>query len=72
MKGMAQFSAYCCRLVVSDFDGCVVFNYGYVYHTFDNPSELPTLISLAGLSAQWQWYLYEKIREFCPVTDRDL
>ena len=50
-----------------------------VYHnllkegaTFDDPCELPDVIQPAGLSAQRQWYLYEKIREFCPVTDRDL
>ena len=39
--------------------------------TFDDPDELPDVITPAGLSAQRQWYLYEKIREFCPVTDRD-
>ena len=40
--------------------------------SFDDPSELPSVIAPAGLSAQRQWYLYEKIREFCPVADRDL
>ena len=35
-------------------------------------SELPDVITPAGLSAQRQWYLYDKIREFCPVADRDL
>ena len=39
--------------------------------TFDNPDELPDVITPAGLSAQRQWYLFEKIPEFCPVTDRD-
>ena len=40
--------------------------------TFDDHSELPDVIVPAGLSAQRQWYLYDKIREFCPVSDRDL
>ena len=35
-------------------------------------TELPDVIEPAGLSAQRQWYLYDKIREFCPVSDRDL
>jgi hypothetical protein len=25
-----------------------------------------------GLSAERQWYLYDKIREFCPQADRDV
>ena len=40
--------------------------------SFDDPSELSSVITPAGLSAQRQWYLYEKIQEFCPVADRDL
>ena len=40
--------------------------------TFDYPDEHPDVITPAGLSAQRRWYLYDKIREFYPVTDRDL
>ncbi len=40
--------------------------------TFDDHSELPDVITPVGLSAQRQWYLYEKIREFCPAADRDV
>ena len=32
---------------------------------------LPPVIHPTGLSAQRQWYLYDKIREFCPAADRD-
>ncbi len=40
--------------------------------TFDDRNELPEVITPAGLSAQRQWYLHDKIREFCPVADRDV
>ena len=32
---------------------------------------LPPVIHPIGLSAQRQWYLYDKIRDFCPAADRD-
>ncbi len=35
-------------------------------------SELPDVVTPAGLSAQRQWYLYDKIREFCPESNRDV
>ena len=35
-------------------------------------AEEPEVITPRGLSAQRQWYLYEKIREFCPESDRDV
>ncbi|XP_064390673.1 uncharacterized protein LOC135338462 isoform X2 [Halichondria panicea] len=35
-------------------------------------NELPSEIHPAGLSLQRQWYLYDKIREFCPEQDRDV
>lgn len=34
-------------------------------------SDLPSIVTPEGLSLQRQWYLYEKIREFCPVEVRD-
>ena len=34
--------------------------------------ELPTVIQPEGLSAQRQWYLHDKIWEFCPATDKDV
>ena len=36
------------------------------------PGELPNVIVPAGLSAERQWYLYEKIREFVPEEAPDL
>ncbi|XP_065884511.1 uncharacterized protein [Dysidea avara] len=36
------------------------------------PGELPNVIVPAGLSAERQWYLYEKIREFVPEEAQDL
>ncbi len=40
--------------------------------TFDSDSGFPQVIHPAGLSAQRQWYLYQKIREYCPESDRNL
>ncbi len=37
-----------------------------------DPNELPSVVHPAGLSLQRQWYLYDKIREFCPEPDRDV
>ena len=34
--------------------------------------ELPDVIVPPGLSLEWQWYLYDKIREFCPDHCKDL
>ena len=34
--------------------------------------ELPPILSPAGLSLQRQWYLYNKIREFCPDHLKDI
>ena len=34
--------------------------------------ELPPILPPAGLSLQWQWYLYNKIREFCPDNLKDI
>jgi hypothetical protein len=34
--------------------------------------EEPEVVHPRGLSASRQWYLYEKIREFCPESDRDV
>ena len=36
------------------------------------PSSLPSIVSPDGLSLQRQWYLYDKIREFCPLEVQDL
>ena len=33
--------------------------------------ELPSVLLPSGLSLQRQWYLYEKIREFCPDELKD-
>ena len=38
----------------------------------DIPSELPPTVTPSGLSNERQWYLYDKIREFCPEGSRDL
>ena len=35
-------------------------------------STLPDIIVPDGLSLDRQWYLYEKIREFCPIDVRDM
>lgn len=37
-----------------------------------SPSELPDIVPPAGLSLDRQWYLYEKIREFCNPDVQDL
>ena len=36
----------------------------------DKPSQddLPPLVAPQGLSAERQWYLYDKIRQFCPES----
>ena len=36
------------------------------------PSQLPPRVVPKGLSPQRQWYLYDKIREFCPEEDREI
>lgn len=36
------------------------------------PSDLPQLISPSGLSLNRQWYLHNKIREYCPDEWKDL
>ena len=36
------------------------------------PSRLPPQVMPKGLSTQRQWYLYDKIREFCPEEDSDV
>ena len=35
-------------------------------------SHLPCQVTPKGLSADRQWYLFDKIREFCPEADRDV
>ena len=35
-------------------------------------SKYPVQITPKGLTAERQWYLYEKIREFCPVNDQNV
>ena len=39
-----------------------------------NPSltELPAVMHPSGLSSERQWYLYDKIRPFCPVNSADI
>ncbi len=37
-----------------------------------DPDELPPLVTPKGLSVERQWYLFEKIREFCPESDQDI
>lgn len=34
--------------------------------------ELPPVLSLSGLSNQWQWYFYHKIQEFCSENFKDI
>ena len=36
------------------------------------PTELPDRVFPRGLSAERQWYLYEKIRQYCPDEDKDV
>ena len=33
--------------------------------------DMPPVLTPSGLSLQRQWYLYDKIREFCPETMKD-
>ncbi len=35
-------------------------------------TELPDQVYLKGLSAEQQWYLFDKIRQFCPEQDQDV
>ena len=35
-------------------------------------TELPTVLTPTGLSPDRQWYLYDRIREFCPDSTKDL
>ena len=37
-----------------------------------DPVELPELVVPPGLPLERQWYLYDKIREFCPDQCKDL
>ena len=37
-----------------------------------NPLTLPSKVVPKGLSSERQWYLFEKIRPFCPLDDQDL
>ena len=37
-----------------------------------DPQELPDIVPPKGLSAERQWYLYDKVRPFCPVEARDV
>lgn len=36
------------------------------------PQEYPAVVHPEGLSAKRQWYLFDKIRQFCPVNARDV
>ena len=35
------------------------------------PDILPEVVQPRSLTAEKQWYLYEKIREFCPGASKD-
>ncbi len=37
-----------------------------------NSSSLPDTVIPKGLSSERQWYLFEKIRPFCPLEDQDM
>lgn len=37
-----------------------------------NPSQLPSVVQPKGLTPDRTWYLYDKIRDFCPPDDKDL
>ena len=37
-----------------------------------NPSKLPAVVQPKGLTPERSWYLYEKIREFCPTDEMDI
>ena len=41
-------------------------------HWSPDPKELPSMVSPKGLSAEWQWYLHDNIRHFCPNGDKDI
>ena len=32
---------------------------------------VPAVVPPHGLSTEWQWYLYDSIRQFCPDNDKD-
>ena len=34
-----------------------------------DPDGMPPVVEPKGLSSQRQWYLFDKIREFCPAAD---
>ena len=36
-----------------------------------DPNAYPAQLTPKGLSSQRQWYLHDKIREFCPESDKD-
>ena len=33
---------------------------------------MPPVVEPKGLSSQRQWYLFDKIREFCPAAGQDI
>ena len=35
-------------------------------------TDLPEVITPPGLPLDWQWYLYNKIREFCPDSTKGI
>ena len=35
------------------------------------PSKMPPMVPPKGLTAERQWYLFQKIREFCPDNGKD-
>ena len=37
-----------------------------------DPAEYPPLVLAKSLSANRQWYLFDRIREFCHREDRDI
>ena len=37
-----------------------------------DPDVMPPVVEPKGLSSQRQWYLFDKIREFCPAADQDI
>ena len=37
-----------------------------------NPTEYPSLVPSKGRTAEWQWYLFDYIRQFCLEEDRDI
>ena len=37
-----------------------------------SPTKLPPVVTPSGLSIERQWYLFDKIREYCPDSKKDL